>query len=635
MKTGTPENIMNDEQPTATGMTYDYAAELAERLRSIPAKPGVYQYLNDKGKVIYVGKAVSLRSRVKSYFQNRGPVDAKTKALVKNIHDIEIIVTDSEAEALILEDTLIKKLRPKYNILLKDDKTYPFVRITNEPYPRVFITRTVIKDGSRYLGPYTDVAHLRRVMRLVRTLFFLRSCDLYITSDTIEKKKHKVCLDYHIKKCEGPCEDLVSQEAYNQGVKAAIQVINGKTMDLEKAFTVQMEKLSEGMHFEEAAVVRNRLRLLQEYTESQKIVTIDKIDRDIIGLSRIDDSACPLILMIREGKLVGKRHFIIPDTLNKSDEEIIEVTLEKWYMENEFIPGEIYLPAMPEQPEFITDWLKNKRGRTIELIVPKVGDKKKLVTMASINAEFTLREYHISLSKKEQTASKAVLSLQRDLRLARPPLRIECFDNSHIQGSDYVSSMVVFADGKPKKSDYRKFKIKTVEGNDDFAAMREVVSRRYARLIAENGSLPDLIIIDGGKGQLSAATEVLKELNIFDKVTVIGLAKRLEEVFIPGQSESLLLPRTSSSLRLIQFLRDEAHRFAITYHRKLRSARTIKTELTEIEGVGEKIANKLLIKFGSVENIRSLSNDDLIKETGEKLASKIYNYFNGQNGKSE
>jgi excinuclease ABC subunit C len=627
MKSGLEKNIDVGQS--------EFERQLAERLKRIPTKPGVYQYLNSSGRVIYVGKAINLRSRVKSYFQTKGYKDAKTKALIKNIDNIEIIVTDSEAEALILEDTLIKKLKPKYNILLKDDKTYPFVRITNEQYPRIFMTRTVIRDNSKYLGPYTDVTHLKRVLRLVRTLFYLRSCDFNITAESIKMKKHKVCLDYHIKKCEGPCEGLVSLEAYNQGVKSAIQVINGKTLDLEKQLSEEMNRLAENMEFEKAAVMRNHLQLLNAYTESQKIVSVDQIDRDIIGLSRIDDSACSLILKIREGKLVGKRHFIIADTLEKSDEEIIQATLEKWYLENEFIPGEIFLPAMPLQPEFITSLLKSKRGRTIELIVPKLGDKKKLVTMATINAEFTLREYHISMTKKEQTASRTILSLQRDLRLKKPPMRIECFDNSHIQGSDYVSSLVVFVDGKPKKSDYRKFKIKTFEGNDDFAAMREVVSRRYSRLVEENSELPDLIIIDGGKGQLSVAVEILKELKILDKVNVIGLAKRLEEMFFPNQKESVILPRTSSSLRLIQFLRDEAHRFAITYHRKLRSDRTLKTELTEIEGVGQKTANKLLIKFGSVESIRALSIEELSKEAGQKLAEKILNHFLDKNGKSE
>jgi excinuclease ABC subunit C len=601
---------------------------LIGKLKNLPTNPGVYQFMNEAGKIIYVGKAINLRSRVRSYFQQNRPVDAKTKALMVKIADVEIIVTDSEAEALILEDTLIKKLKPRYNILLRDDKTYPFIRVTNEQYPRVYITRKIIRDGSRYFGPFTEVSNLRRLVKTIRTLFFLRSCELNITTQSIEKKKFKVCLDYHIKKCEGPCEGLVSEEAYNDGVKSAIQVIIGKTHDLEKSIEAKMNELSELMEFEKAALLRNKLTVLREFTTSQKVATIDLIDRDIVGLARIDELSCAVILKVRDGKLIGKRQFIISNSIGKSDEELIQTVLEKWYLESEIVPKEIFLPALPEQADFINDWLRQKRGKSLEMTVPKLGDKKKLVTMANINAEYLLRDYQIALVKKEQTASRAVLSLQRDLRLEKPPLRIECFDNSHIQGSDYVSSLVVFIDGKPKKSDYRKFKIKSFVGNDDFAAMREVVGRRYSRLIEEKASFPDLIIIDGGKGQLSSAMEVLTKLGINNQVTVIGLAKRLEEVFFPGESDAVLLPRTSSSLKLIQHIRDEAHRFAINYHRQLREKRTLQTELTKIDGIGEKTAQNLLIKFGSFEGIRNASNESLVAETGEKLAAKIMDYFN-------
>ncbi len=598
------------------------------KLKHLPTNPGVYQFLNDAGKIIYVGKAINLRNRVKSYFQQNRPVDAKTKALMAKIADVEIIVTDSEAEALILEDTLIKKLKPRYNILLRDDKTYPFIRVTNEQYPRVYITRKIIRDGSRYFGPFTEVSNLRRLVKTIRTLFFLRSCELNISTQAIDKKKFKVCLDYHIKKCEGPCEGLVSEEVYNDGVKSAIQVIIGKTYDLEKGIEAKMNELSELMEFEKAALLRNKLTVLREFTTSQKVVTIDLIDRDIVGLARIDELSCAVILKVRDGKLIGKRQFIISNSIGKSDEELIQTVLEKWYLESEIVPKEIFLPAFPEQADFINDWLRQKRGKSLEMTVPKLGDKKKLVTMANINAEYLLRDYQIALVKKEQTASRAVLSLQRDLRLEKPPLRIECFDNSHIQGSDYVSSLVVFIDGKPKKSDYRKFKIKSFVGNDDFAAMREVVGRRYSRLIEEKASFPDLIIIDGGKGQLSSAMEVLTKLGINNQVTVIGLAKRLEEVFFPGESDAVLLPRTSSSLKLIQHIRDEAHRFAINFHRQLREKRTLQTELTKIDGIGDKTAQNLLIKFGSFEGIRNASNESLVAETGEKLAAKIMDYFN-------
>lgn len=600
---------------------------LSEKLSGLPAKPGVYQFINISGKVIYVGKAINLRNRVKSYFQSK-PHDAKTTAMVKNITDVEVIVTDSEAEALILEDTLIKKLKPRYNILLRDDKSYPYVRITNEQYPRIFPTRKIIRDGSKYLGPFTEVRNLRTLMRILRTLFRIRSCDLNITEDSIAKKKHKICLDFHIQKCDGPCEGLISQEKYNDNIKSAVQIINGKTDELEKLFEKQMQQLAEEMRFEEAAIVRNRLLLLRDYTNQQKVVSSELIDRDIIGLFRQDDLACSLVFKVRDGKLIGKRHYILLNTADFSDEKLIQITMEKWYLENEFIPKEIVIPVEPEQTEFIYDWLRKKRGKSIEIVVPKLGDKKKLINMASANAEFQLKEYLIAITKREQSINRAILSLQRDLRLSKPPVRIECFDNSHIQGSELVSSLVVFENGKPKKSDYRKFIIKEVNKNDDFAAMREVVQRRYQRVMEENGNLPDLIVIDGGKGQLSAAVNVLKELKIDNKVNIIGLAKRLEEIFLPNKSEPILLPRTSSSLRILQQARDEAHRFAITFHRKLREKRTLHTELTEIKGIGKKTAQTLLIEFGSVEKIKSAKPEELRKFLSEKQIASLLDHYN-------
>jgi excinuclease ABC subunit C len=604
---------------------------LNDKLKNLPKQPGIYKFKNTKSKIIYVGKAINLHNRVRSYFQKRGPVDAKTKAMLSKITDVEIIVTDSEAKALILEDTLIKRLKPRYNILLRDDKTYPYIKITNEYYPRILITRRIVRDGSKYIGPFTEVGKIRNLMKLVRTLFYIRSCDFNITAETIKSEKYKICLDYHINKCQAPCVGLVDKQEYNEGIKAAIQVINGKTDELVRKFDKEMKRYSEQMEFEKAAQFRNKLILLRNYNKSQKIVTPDLIDRDVLGLARIDDSACTLLLKIRDGKLIGNRHFIISNTLEHSDEQIIQSTLEKWYMENDFVPKEIFLPNAPAEQEFITDLLSRKRGKSLKIIIPKLGGKKELVNIASINAEYILREYHLALSKKEQTASRAVLSLQRDLRLSKPPLRIECFDNSHIQGSDYVSSMVVFIDGKPKKAYYRKYKIQTVEQNDDFAAMREVIRRRYSKIDENKDKLPDLIIIDGGKGQLSSAVQVLQELNINDKVKVIGLAKRLEEVFIPNEKEPILLPRVSSSLRLIQHLRDEAHRFAITYHRELRKKRTLHTELTNIEGVGIKTAKKLLVRFGSLKKIKQLVLDQLKEELNDKIATNVYNYFHGKN----
>lgn len=608
---------------------------LQEKLASLTTKPGVYLHKNKHDKIIYIGKAKNLRNRVRSYFQQGRPVDAKTKAMVSHIADFEVIVVDSEAEALILEDTLVKEHKPRYNILLKDDKSFPYVRITKEDFPRVFATRKIIRDGSKYFGPFTDVGHLKRILRALRTIFMLRSCDFNLTDEAVNQKKYKLCLDYHIKKCEGPCEGLVSKEYYNEKIKHAIQILNGKTKDVEQMLKIQMGQLSEELKFEEAALVRNRYLTLKEYLDHQKIVTTELIDRDVVGLARINDSVCTLIFKIRDGKLIGKRHFIIPNAKDESDESIIQTTLEKWYLESEFIPNEIFVPLMPDNLEFLIDWLRTNKGSKVEIIEPKVGEKRKLVSMAATNAEFQLREYHLAIMKREQTIPRTIQSLQRDLRLAKLPRHIECFDNSHIQGTELVSSCVVFKDGKPSKADYRKFKVQNVSKNDDFAAMRETVERRYRRLIEEKAELPDLIIIDGGKGQLSSAVEILTRLEIIDKVQVVGLAKRLEEVFFSGESEPVLLPKTSSSLKLIQQVRDEAHRFAITFHRQLRDKRTLQTELSEIKGIGEKKAQKLLIELGSVEAVRNADFQKVSELIGEKAALSVRHYFDENYENSE
>lgn len=607
----------------------EFSERVVSKIPDLPTNPGVYIYKNSTGKIIYIGKAKNLRNRVRSYFQKGKPADAKTKAMIYNIDDMDFIVTDSEAEALILEDNLIKKNKPKYNIMLKDDKSFPYIRVTKEQFPRIFSTRKVIRDGSKYYGPFTEAGQMKQLLRTIRTVFKIRSCKLNITDEAIANNKFKICLDYHIKKCEGPCEGLFPTKSYNDNVNRAIEVINGKTKDLETLLEDEMNAMAEMLRFEEAAELRNRLAYLREYTCRQKIVSTELLDRDVFGVAKIDEGACSLVFKIRDGKLIGKMHFILPKSLDISVENILRSTVEKWYLENDFVPREIVLPLMPDDMEFIVDWLEKKRGKSIELTVPKVGEKKKLVNMANANAEFALRDYFIALAKKEQSIPRVLVSIQRDLRLKSPPLRIECFDNSHIQGSELVSSMVVFENGRPNKNEYRKYKIRTVEGNDDFASMREVITRRYTRAVEENTKLPDLIIIDGGKGQLSAAVGILDELQILKKVTVVGLAKRLEEIFFPGEPEPVLLPKSSSSLKLIQQVRDEAHRFAITYHRLLRDKRTLVTELTEIPGLGEKTAQKLLVKFGSVENIRKLTLEELEKVVNKTVAARVKEHFEG------
>jgi len=615
------------EELELSNFTKEIGLELKEKIKNLPSNPGVYIYKNKNGKVIYVGKASNIRNRVRSYFQSNKHFDAKTTALVRNIHDLEYIITDTEAEALILEDTLIKRHKPRYNIMLRDDKTYPYIRITNEPYPRIFSTRRVVRDGSKYFGPYTDVKNMKRMIRLVRTIFRLRSCKLNLSEEGIANGKFKICLDYQIKKCDGPCEGFISLKDYQENVKNAISLINGKTTEVEKLLLQKMEEAAENLDFEQAAYFRNQYLLLKEYSASQKIVSTELVDRDVFGFATESDFSCVLIFTIRDGRLIGKRHFVLKNSLEYTEKKILQIALEKWYLENDFIPQEILLPFELEEENFIREYLKEKKGKKVELIIPKLGDKRKLVNLANENAEFQLKEHILALMKKDAELPKRILEFQKDLQLPKPPRIIECFDNSHIQGSEFVSSVVVFKDGKPLKSEYRRFKIKTVQQNDDFAAMKEAVYRRYKRLLEEEKSLPDLVIIDGGKGQLSSAISVLDELGIKDKVPIISIAKKMEEIFKPELTEPIQLSRASQTLQLIQKIRDEAHRFAITYHRKLRDKRTLTTELLDIKGVGPKTTQKLLETFGSVKEIKEKSLEQLAEVVGNNLARKIYNFF--------
>ena len=618
---------------------------LEEKLESLPAKPGVYQFKNAEGKVVYVGKAQNLRSRVRQYFSARGArpnelggrgsasggqqsraFDPKLDALVSKIADVELMVTDSEVEALILEANLVKKLKPRYNVSLKDDKSYPYIVITNEPFPRVFVTRRIVRDGSRYFGPYTDVKTMRFALKTVRDIFMIRSCNYDLTPESIEKRKFKLCLDYHIKKCEGPCEGLVTAEHYNAMIDKVAKVLRGRTDDVVQSLQGEMEELSSDLKFEEAARVRDRFRALSVYGERQKVVDVRQVDRDIIAVASKGDDASGVIFKVREGKVLGSHHYYLSNVEGKDEGEVLESLLERYYLEHEDIPAEISLSAEIASVDLVRSWLHEKRGDAVALEVPKAGDKAKLLFMVKKNAEFLLEELELQKMKRGEFIPHSVKALQRDLRLTAPPRRIECFDISNIQGSDAVASMVVFVDAKPKKSEYRKFKIRTVSGPDDFASMREVVERHYSRLVEEQGALPDLIMVDGGKGQLSSAIEVLQTLNL-TTVPIIGLAKRLEEVFMPNVSEPLTLPRTSSGLRLLQQIRDEAHRFAIEYHRKLRSKRILKTELDLIKGVGKKRATELLEAFGSVQGVKFATEEQIAEIVGSKVAAEIKEFF--------
>ena len=615
---------------------------LEERLESLPKSPGVYQFKNAAGKVIYVGKAKNLKNRVRSYFQNyaRGVGDAKFRALVEKIADVELLLTDSDVEALILENTLIKKLKPRYNVMLKDDKTYPWVVVTNEPYPRVFTTRRKRHDGGKYYGPYTEALYLRYLMRTLREIFPIRTCNFDIDEDFIARKKTRVCLEYHIKRCEGPCEGLVTQAGYNAMIKKVKQILTGRTKDVEKELREEMQKLSSEMRFEDAALRRDQLAVLSDYVSKQKVVTEELVDRDIFAIASEEDDACGIVFKVRDGKITGKQQFFFSNVEGKEQEEILEALLERYYSSTDYIPEEIFLPIELTDPDTFEAWLA-RRTRELssdddsgamkppKLIVPKIGEKVKLISMVQSNAKFLLGEIKIQKLKQDDFVPHVLKALQRDLHLKKPPRHIECFDNSHFQGSETVSSMVYFENAKPKKSEYRKYKNKTVEGIDDFASMKEVVYRRYAKLIQDNAEMPDLIVIDGGKGQLSSAYEVLTELKLTD-IPIIGLAKRLEEIFVVGSSESMLLPKSSSSLRLLQQIRDEAHRFAVTFHRSLRDKRTLQTELTQIPGVGKKKAMKLLEECGSVEGVRHTSEPELVRLVGLTAMKKIVEYFKEQ-----
>lgn len=599
---------------------------LAEKLDSLPTEPGVYQFKNAEGKVIYVGKAQNLRSRVRQYFQKSRAADPKLDVMVEKIADVELIVTNSEVEALILEANLIKKFKPRYNVVLKDDKSYPYIVITNEPFPRVFVTRRIIRDGSRYFGPYADVKTMRFALKTVRDIFMIRSCNYDLTEESIKKGKFKICLDYHIKKCEGPCEGLVSQEHYRTMIDHVASVLKGKTGGVVEALEQEMQRYAEEMRFEDAARVRDRIRALKVYTEKQRVVDVKLVDRDILAVAMKNDDAAGVIFRVREGKLVGSRHFYMGNVEGKSEEDLVENLIERYYLEEDDLPAEILVPLELPSEALLRSWLESRRGDTVKLESPKSGDKAKLIAMARNNAQFLVDELEIQRMKRGEFIPHSVKALQRDLRLSAPPRIIECFDISNIQGSDAVASMVVFEDAKPKKSEYRHFRIRTVRGPDDFASMREVVQRRYTRLQQEGASLPDLIMVDGGKGQLSSAVEVLSQLGI-SNIPMIGLAKRLEEVFVPGSSEPLTLPRTSSGLRLLQQIRDEAHRFAVTYHRTLRSRRILQTELDLVKGIGKKRAKELLEAFGSVQGVKFATEEQLAEIVGQSVARKIKEHF--------
>lgn len=610
----------------------DIPTELAEKLKRLPITPGVYQHRDGQGTVLYVGKAKNLRNRVRSYFGSQAPREGRLRIMIDKIQDVDIIVTDTEAEALILENNLIKELKPRYNINLRDDKTYPYIVIKREPFPRVFPTRRVIRDGSQYFGPYSDVQNMHRVLDAIRAVFPLRTCSLPLTEETIARGKYQTCLQFHIKKCLGPCVAAQSAASYDELVSQVIQVLNGKTKALQQDLQGQMAFAAKHHLFEEAALLRDRIQALEKYSAKQKMVDAEDVDRDLFAVA-VDpnaDLACGVIFLVREGKIIGRQQKMIRPLHDRSSEQLLQALLERYYAEAQFIPDEVWLSHPIEQPDVLESLLHEQKGRRVPLRVPARGEKAALLRMVVSNAALQLEELKLQYQKREEgRVPHAVVALQQDLGLSSLPRRMECFDISHLGGTGTVASCVVFIDGKPRKSAYRSFKIRTVtEGTpDDFASMQEAVFRRYKRMREEGAHLPDLIVIDGGKGQVSHAFAGLSAAGLASDIPMIGIAKRLEEVFRPGRSEPTLIPKASASLHLLQRIRNEAHRFAVTKQRQQRGKKDLSSALLSIDGVGPKTVTKLLTTFGSVKALQSVSEEALRATVGASTAQKICAYF--------
>jgi len=592
-------------------------------LALLPDKPGVYLMKDDKDRIIYVGKAINLKNRVRSYFQSSRNHSGKVLALVARIIDLEYIITASEIEALILECNLIKKHRPKYNISLRDDKTYPYIKLTYEDYPRVYATRKVLKDGARYFGPYTSAGAVHETLRLLKTLFPLRSCRKLVAK--------RPCLEHHIKRCLAPCANKVDQETYGEMIKAVALFLEGRSDTVAKNLKRLMAAAAEELEFEQAARLRDQLAAVEKIMEKQNIVT-GSGDQDAIGLARSAVGICAQVFFIRSGKMVGRDHFMLSGGEDEADENILEAFIKQYYSQAGFIPREILLPLELEAQQLLADWLSSSKGSRVQVETPKRGTKKDLVNMAAGNAAIVLKEQAVRLETDVAKTTGAAAELGQYLGLPNAPERIECFDISHIQGSETVASMVVFEGGQANKNEYRRYKLNTVEGKpDDFKSMQEVVGRRY-RDALEKGPIPDLIIIDGGKGQLNAALTLIRAAGLTE-VPVVGLAKEFEHIFREGISEPLILPRHSQSLYLVQRIRDEAHRFAITYHRKLRSKRNLVSVLDHIPGIGAKRRKALWDHFGSLAKIKTAEVEVLSKVEGMTLpaAEAVYNFFRNKN----
>ncbi|MFH1700289.1 MAG: excinuclease ABC subunit UvrC [Candidatus Zixiibacteriota bacterium] len=607
--------------------------KLIIKLKNLPKGPGVYMMKNARGKIIYIGKAKNLKNRVKSYFMSRGQSDFKTAVLVRQIEDIELLATDTEIEALILEANLVKEHKPRYNVNLKDDKRFPYLKLTvNEPYPRLMVTRRVLRDGSRYFGPYTNAIMMRRTLKFLMRHFGIRSCNYEIPSST--GRKYKVCLDYHIGRCAGACIGEETQADYKKHVDAVIMFLSGRQSDLIGSLKERMQFASGQTLFEEAARLRDTIEAMESVWRRQKVDAAQGINRDVIAYAREDNDAVAVVMQIREGILIGRQDMQLKVNSDISGEELLSGFLKQFYNHAENFPEEIFLPVKIAEEKLIEKWLSKSKGIKTKILTPQRGEKVKLVSMAEANARLVLDEMLLQKKKYYERIPASAAALQKALDLDKAPQTISCFDISNLGQSDKAASLVYFEKGKPKKTEYRHFKIKTVEGQDDFAAMREVITRYVLRRRKENKPLPDLMMVDGGKGQLSVAVEVLNQCKI-ENQPIIGLAKKLDEVFIPYKSESVFIPKNSPALNLLKRVRDEAHRFAITYHHNLRKNRTIKSELDDIPGVGPSRRKMLLKHFGSVKRVKMASIEEItaLKNISAELAQNIYNYFHHEKNK--
>jgi len=604
---------------------------LRDKLQALPNKPGVYLMKNAAGEIIYVGKAISLKNRVKSYFQNKKHDSAKTRALVKHIADLEYILTDNELEALILECNLIKEHRPKYNVSLKDDKTYPYLKITAEDYPRVIVTRKVYKDGAKYFGPYTSATNLRETIELLKKLFPFRSCKQAVFTN------ERPCLNAHINRCLAPCIGRITKEQYGEIIRQVVLFLEGKQEDLIVKLEKDMEQAAYNLDFERAAQLRDQIQGIKQVIEKQKIVSGGYEDQDVMAMARGFNEACVQVFFIRGGKLIGRENYFLKGTDDLERSEVLEAFIKQYYMQQDFVPREILVETELSEVKVLEEWLAEKKGSRVYIKVPKKGERKELLELVGKNALEVMEKAELEKQQKKAMTEGAVMELQKELALPRPPLRIECYDISNTQGTESVASMVVFEGGKPKKDQYRRFKIKTVEGPNDFASMYEVITRRFRNAREEGkeaqekgkfSTLPDLVIIDGGKGQLQAARKAMQEQG-YAHIPTYGLAKREEWLFTEEESDPIILPRSSHALYLLQRVRDEAHRFAITYHRSLRGKRNLASILDDIPGIGEKRKKNLLQHFGSFKRIREANVEDLLQVEGinQKVAEAVYEYL--------